>query len=147
VVVTPLRPVGRKWSTLSFASTLYLAPVLDLLLKEVPHLWQAELRLGLQEALVNAAKHGNQLDPSRQIEIHFSIAGNQYSWVITDQGATTAAKECTHDGADDTPCLEQECGRGLYILHQIFDQVHWSYAEHKLSLCKHIDKYAMPTIH
>ncbi|MEE3719829.1 ATP-binding protein, partial [Tumidithrix elongata RA019] len=114
MVVTPLRPVGRKWSTLSFASTLYLVPVLDLLLTEVPPLWQPELRLGLQEALVNAAKHGNQLDPSRQVTIHFSIAGHQYWWVITDQGALHKSQECSHEQADDTPCHELECGRGLY---------------------------------
>jgi serine/threonine-protein kinase RsbW len=147
VVVTPLRPVGRKWSTLSFASTLYLAPVLDLLLAEIPPIWQPELRLGLQEALVNAAKHGNQLDPSRQITIIFAIAGNQYSWVITDQGAIHTSQECSHDQADDTPCHDLECGRGLYILHQIFDQVHWSYAEHKLSLSKTIERDSLPTIY
>ena len=63
MIVTPVRPVGRKWRNLSFTSTLYLAPVLDLLLDEVPSEWQPELRLGLQEALVNAVKHGNSLDP------------------------------------------------------------------------------------
>ena len=50
------RPSGRTWNTVSFASTLYLCPILDLLLAEVPEQLQAEIRLGLQEALVNAAK-------------------------------------------------------------------------------------------
>jgi len=53
----------KKWESLSFTSTLYLRPILDALLESAPALMREELRLGLQEALVNAAKHGNQLDP------------------------------------------------------------------------------------
>ena len=44
----------RNSSTVSFASTLYLCPILDLLLLKVPEELQPEIRLGLQEALVNA---------------------------------------------------------------------------------------------
>ena len=65
------RPVTRNWVTISFASTLYLCPILDLLLAEIPDQWHTELRLGLQEALVNAAKHGNQLDPIKNIVFGF----------------------------------------------------------------------------
>ncbi|MFN7514792.1 MAG: anti-sigma regulatory factor, partial [Microcystis sp.] len=47
---------------MSFASTLYLCPILDLLTASIPEELEPEIRLGLQEALVNAAKHGNHLD-------------------------------------------------------------------------------------
>lgn len=85
ITISP-RPVGRNLGTISFASTLYLCPILDLLLAEIPYRWQAELRLGLQEALVNAAKHGNNLDPSKLVIVRFSLANNHYWWVIADQG-------------------------------------------------------------
>jgi len=71
---------------MSFTSTLYLCPVLDLLLVNVPPEWQAEVRLGLQEALVNAAKHGNKLDPTKTIIVKFTVTSSEYSWVIVDQG-------------------------------------------------------------
>ena len=86
MITISLRPVGRYWGTISFASTLYLCPILDLLLAEIPAKLQAELRLGLQEALVNAAKHGNNLDPSKTVVVRFSLIDNQYWWVISDQG-------------------------------------------------------------
>jgi anti-sigma regulatory factor (Ser/Thr protein kinase) len=145
VIVTPVRPVGRKWSTLSFASTLYLVPVLDLLLAEVPQIWQPELRLGLQEALVNAAKHGNQLDPSKQVTIRFSAVTHNYWWVISDQGGE-AGNNCADRLDDPTPCQELECGRGFYILRQVFDRVHWSPDSHQLDLYKRIDKFTKPSI-
>lgn len=147
MIVTPLRPVGRNWSTLSFASTLYLKPILDLLLAEIPSSWQADLRLGLQEALVNAAKHGNALDPSKQVTIQFSIAAHKYWWIITDQGSSPEV-DCFNPESiiTEIPCYELECGRGLYIVHQIFDQVNWDARVRQLHLCKHIKHYSIPLL-
>jgi len=144
VIVTPVRSVGRKWSNLSFTSTLYLAPVLDLLLDEVPSEWQPELRLGLQEALVNAVKHGNSLDPCKQITVKFSIVSQMYWWVITDQGSDLQSSGGSKD--DPTPCHDLECGRGFYILRKIFEHVHWDSDTHRLTLCKRIDRFSKPLI-
>lgn len=144
MIVTPVRPVGRKWSNLSFTSTLYLAPVLDLLLDEVPSEWQPEIRLGLQEALVNAVKHGNSLDPGKQITVKFSIVSQMYWWVITDQGIAPQDSEVGKD--EPTPCHDLECGRGFYILRKIFDHVQWDSDIHRLTLCKKIDRSIKPLI-
>jgi anti-sigma regulatory factor (Ser/Thr protein kinase) len=140
VITISLRPVGRYWGTLSFASTLYLCPILDLLLAEIPSRLQAELRLGLQEALVNAAKHGNNLDPSKKVVVRFSLIDNQYWWVISDQGQgfhpTTSDNE---DPTDYLPSDESENGRGMCLLHQIFDQVEWNRKGTELRLCKQME--------
>jgi len=138
VIAVSSRPVRRHWNTISFASTLYLIPILDLLLAEIPPRWRAEVRLGLQEALINAAKHGNQLDPSKTVLVRFSSVANQYWWVISDQGN---GFKCGSDGNNSSkrlPCDERECGRGMYILHQIFDQVQWNSQGTELRLCKRV---------
>ena len=144
MIVTPVRPVGHKWSNLSFTSTLYLAPVLDLLLDAVPSEWQPELRLGLQEALVNAVKHGNSLDPCKQITVQFSIVSQMYWWIITDQGVELQSSEVGQD--EPTPCHDLECGRGFYILRKIFDTVQWESDIHRLTLRKKIDRLSKPII-
>ena len=139
MITISLRPVGRNWGTISFASTLYLCPILDLLLAEVPMQLQAELRLGLQEALVNAAKHGNHLDPSKTVLVRFSLIDNQYWWIISDQGrGFTPACSC-QDPTEYLPPDEAESGRGLCILHQIFDQVQWNRKGTELRLCKEVN--------
>lgn len=147
IAVLP-RPVKRHWNTISFASTLYLIPVLDLLLEDIPYRWKAELRLGLQEALVNAAKHGNALDPSKTVLVRFSVVANQHWWVISDQGAGFQAPHTTAIEPDETlPCEEQECGRGMYILYQIFDQVQWNHQGTELRLCKCVrSPYRLPLL-
>jgi anti-sigma regulatory factor (Ser/Thr protein kinase) len=127
VIAVSSRPARRTWNTVSFASTLYLFPILDLLLAEIPVRWKAEIRLGLQEALVNAAKHGNKLDPSKTVMVRFSSIANQHWWVISDQGVGFKPPQCdAGEPEKHLPCDEWECGRGLYILYQIFDQVQWN---------------------
>lgn len=132
----------RHWSTLSFASTLYLYPILDLLLTNIPEELQPEIRLGLQEALVNAAKHGNNLDANKTIVVQFSATKEGYIWIISDEGSGFCAAEDIPQNADcpDLPSEEAENGRGLCILHQIFDQVRWNYQGTQLTLAKRIRK-------
>ncbi|PSO48631.1 MAG: ATP-binding protein [Cyanobacteria bacterium SW_9_44_58] len=131
------RPTKCKWGTVSFASTLYLGPILDLLVAKVPPDWQAEIRLGLQEALVNAAKHGNQLDPGKTIAVQYAIMSTHGNWVITDHGAGFIPNCCCQDNPDSLlPADNAETGRGLCILYQIFDHVHWNDQGTQLKLTK-----------
>ena len=143
MIAIPIPWNRSKWTTMSFTSTLYLCPVLDLLLLNVPSEWQAEIRLGLQEALVNAAKHGNKLDPAKTIIVRFSITNSEYSWVIADQGSGfSEGCECLNTGSDRTssaqllPLDEAENGRGFSILHEVFDGVHWNRDGTQLTLSK-----------
>ncbi len=127
----------QRWGTLSFVSTLYLHPVLDILVAEVPRQWQAEVRLGLQEALVNAAKHGNQLDPTKQVLVKHAALASSFWWIIADQGqGFNYPCRCEGHFTDDCAPHFSDCGRGLFILHQIFDQVKWHNGGRELHLHK-----------
>ena len=140
MIAIPIPWNRSKWSTMSFTSTLYLCPVLDLLLVSVPPEWQAEVRLGLQEALVNAAKHGNKLDPSKTIIVRFSATRSEYSWIIADEGqgftSRTQSLKQRISPAQMLPVDESENGRGFSILHEIFDGVHWNRDGTQLTLSK-----------
>jgi serine/threonine-protein kinase RsbW len=139
VIAIPLPWNRRKWSTISFASTLYLYPILDLLTIDIPAMWQAEVRLGLQEALVNAAKHGNKLDPSKTIVVEFKITATEYSWIVTDEGIGFVPQYCCYQTIDESlPPEEAESGRGLCILYEVFDFVHWDRKGNQLTLCKQV---------
>ncbi len=136
-----LPPTKRYGCTMSFTSTLYLCPVLDLLLAKIPDELQPEIRLGLQEALVNAAKHGNKLDPTKSIFVKFSITPDGYSWVISDQGKGFSSQcNCPDHTLETLPPDESENGRGFCLLHEIFDQVHWDQQKTQLRLCKQVKK-------
>ena len=124
-----VEPPSKKWKCLSFTSTLYLCPILDTLLETAPTTLHDELRLGLQEALVNASKHGNRLDPRKVVSVRYTKANGYYWWIVTDQGeGFTEPADCACPPVELCPgaAAVSECGRGLYILHQVFDQVRWS---------------------
>jgi len=139
-MVISLLPKKHNWNTVSFTSTLYLYPVLDLLLANIPSEWQPEIRLGLQEALVNAAKHGNRLDPAKTVMVEYSSIEEKYFWVISDEGSGFVPNcNCDRLPDLDLPPENSESGRGLCILHQIFDKVRWNKTGTQLSLCKKIN--------
>jgi serine/threonine-protein kinase RsbW len=139
VIAISLRPSGRRWGTVSFASTLHLCPVLDLLLVDVPDRCRTDVRLGLQEALVNAAKHGNKLDPNKTVLVEFFIVEGQHWWIVSDQGSGFSPACCCAINHEPHPDREVgECGRGLYILNQVFDQVLWNQQGTELRLCKEV---------
>lgn len=135
----------RNWKVISFPSTLHLHPVLEILLSQVPEQQEPELRLGLQEALVNAAKHGNALNPQKLVFVRYHRSHSESCWIIEDQGSgfSPPVAGCT-DLTHILPCHSQSCGRGLFILHQIFDEVYWNEAGTALTLYKHHEPSRIP---
>lgn len=127
----------RRWESISFTSTLYLRPILDTLLEPTPDPLHDELRLGLQEALVNAAKHGNRLDPQKIVSVRHARSKGYYWWIVSDQGEGFERPTfCGCPSADEKAV--SECGRGLFILHQVFDQVAWSEDGKEIYLAKQV---------
>ena len=136
MIATSLRQRQRR-GTVSFASTLYLCPILDLLLEAIPPAWHPELRLGLQEALVNAAKHGNKLDPHKTVVVRYALDNGSYSWTIANAGSGFEPPRESHPCPEELlPAPESDCGRGMCILHKIFDRVSWNENGTQLQLCK-----------
>ena len=131
------KQANKPWESISFASTLYLHPILDALLATTPDLFHDELRLGLQEALVNAAKHGNQLDPQKVVCVRYAKIDGYYWWVVSDQGGGFEEPTTCVCPRADQPGVS-DCGRGLFILHQVFDQVRWSNDGKEVHLAKQV---------
>src|SRR5262245_25484900 len=44
------------------------------------------IELALEEALVNAIKHGNQLDPCKRVFVRYEIVGDRFDIRIEDEG-------------------------------------------------------------
>jgi anti-sigma regulatory factor (Ser/Thr protein kinase) len=145
-VVALFQPsLKEHWDSLSFVSTLYLCPILDQLMAQVPRRWHPEVRLGLQEALVNAVTHGNHLDTCKVISVRYKVLGSQYWWVIEDEGSGFNFHDCcchaSVEESDGSEAATSDCGRGLYILNQIFDEVQWSHGGRELHLSKRIHRW------
>ena len=90
-----------------------------------------------KEALVNAAKHGNQLDPQKIVSVRHAKFKGCYWWVVSDQGEGFERPIACHCPSPDERAVS-DCGRGLFILHQVFDQVIWSEDGKEIYLAKQI---------
>ncbi|MFS8814901.1 serine/threonine-protein kinase RsbW [Thermostichus sp. MS-CIW-21] len=137
VIALSLKPAHCSWSVISFPSTLYTQPVLDLLIAKVPPPWRAEVRLGLQEAIINAVRHGNGLDPNKRVIVEYASSEPFYQWLVRDQGSGFRPQEELNRcrcGILET----EESGRGMLLLTQIFDFVQWNETGNQLYLGKYI---------
>ena len=111
-------------SVFELNTSLQLGDFVDLLLEPINkkrHIYLT--RLGLHEALVNAVKHGNKLDPSKIIKVRRYITPNWLIWQIQDQGKGLNINKRKFILPNK---LESVSGRGLFLIHECFDDVRWS---------------------
>ncbi len=119
-------------SIFELSSSLQLSAFVELLLEPInkyKHIYL--IKLGLHEALVNAAKHGNNLDPSKVIRVKRIITPNWCVWQIQDQGNGLPYKNRKFNLPRK---LDSINGRGLFIIHECFDDVRWSPKGNRLQL-------------
>ncbi len=116
--------MALRWSDFITPSTLQLAPLLELLLEPISCLQtQAQLQLGLQEALVNAVKHGNGCDPAKSLRVRRIETPHWLVWQVQDEGAGIPPQART---SQLPASCESLGGRGLFLIHHCFDDVRWS---------------------
>ena len=113
-------------------SSLQLSSFVELLLEPISKYEQIYLiKLGLHEALVNAVKHGNNLDPSKIIRVKRIITPKWCVWQIEDQGKGLPNKNRKFNLPKKIDSIN---GRGLFIIHECFDDVRWSPKGNRLQL-------------
>jgi len=79
------------------------------------------IRLALEEALVNAVKHGNRLDPLKKVEIQYTVAKNRFDIQITDEGPGYVPEDVPDCKADEN--LTRPGGRGLFLMRHYMSEV------------------------
>ena len=113
-------------------STLQLSPLLELLIEPVGCLMTSQrAELGLHEALVNAVRHGNAEDPAKRLRIRRITTPNWLVWQVQDEGSGLPQHARAATLPDQPEALS---GRGLFLIHQCFDDVRWSRRGNRLQL-------------
>ena len=122
-----------NWSIFEFESSLQLNEFVDQLLEPIKRSQSSSylIKLGLHEALVNAVKHGNKLDPTKNIRVRIIITPNWCVWQIQDQGNGLEIKKRNYELPKKINSVN---GRGLYIINECFDDIRWSCKGNRLQL-------------
>lgn len=91
---------------------------------ETTHFSERELfgiRLSLEEALINALKHGNRMDPTKKVDISFTVEGDSFSVRVADEGEGFDPDEVPDPTLEEN--LERPSGRGLMLMRHYMDEV------------------------
>jgi serine/threonine-protein kinase RsbW len=85
------------------------------------------VRLALEEALVNAIKHGNQYDRAKQVHVRYRFIDEQplrFEITITDEGAGFDPEDVPDPTVEEN--LERTCGRGLMFMRHYMSIVEYN---------------------
>jgi len=92
------------------------------------------IRLSLEEAMMNAIKHGNRLDPRKKVYIAATVNSRQAEIIVEDEGPGF------HRHAVPDPTLpeniEKCSGRGIHLIEAYMDEVQWSHGGRRLRMIK-----------
>jgi len=94
--------------------------------------------MAVREAAINAVLHGNEYDPSRQIDVSLENTGKDLVFVIADQGHGFNPDKVPDPLAAEN--LLRGTGRGIFLIRSLMDEVHFRqlHPGTELTLIKHL---------
>jgi len=92
------------------------------------------IKLALEEALVNAIKHGNQFDRNKKVRITYKLDRDCFKINISDEGNGFDPDEVPDPTAIEN--LERPCGRGLMLMRYYMTEVQFSVTGNSVSMTK-----------
>ena len=96
------------------------------------------VHLTLEEAFLNAVKHGNKMDPSKTIKVDYSVSRDKLEITITDQG-----EGFKPDNIEDPRFGEnlfKPGGRGLLLMNAYMDMVKYNEQGNSVYMVRYKEK-------
>ena len=92
------------------------------------------VRLALEEALVNAIKHGNGMDPSKQVRVDCTFDEDRVTIVIEDEGPGFDVGSVPDPTSEEN--LDNPGGRGIMLMRSFMSRVEYNDSGTRLLLEK-----------
>ncbi len=92
------------------------------------------VRLSLEEALVNAIKHGNRMEPDKKVYISCELTTDEVTVVIEDQGDGFKLAEVPDPTEDDN--LDKPGGRGIMLIRSFMNGFSYNEKGNRLTMHK-----------
>ena len=134
------QPHVREKIDLELPSDLTLMnAVLEYLLDRVGRLGlikveQSNLFVALDEAFVNAVKHGNRNDPTKLLRVTAELSAHEAIFTVEDEGDGFDVREIPDPR--DPANLFKSSGRGVLLIYNIMDEVEYSERGTRLKMVK-----------
>jgi serine/threonine-protein kinase RsbW len=92
------------------------------------------IKLAIEEALVNAIKHGNQMDRAKLVRISYALRPDLFEIHIADEGPGFDPADVPDPTAIEN--LERPCGRGLMLMKHYMSEVAFNSCGNAVRMCK-----------
>jgi serine/threonine-protein kinase RsbW len=92
------------------------------------------MRLALEEALVNAIKHGNGMDPNKQVRVTCRVDEQEARVTIEDEGPGFDPEDVPDPTSEEN--LEKPGGRGIMLMRAFMSEVTYSETGNEVLLVK-----------
>ena len=79
----------------------------------------------VREAVANAIKHGNTMDPGKIVEVECGLEGDEVIIIVRDQGAGFDPQELSDPLEPDN--LLRPNGRGIFFMKKFMDEIDYSF--------------------
>ncbi len=92
------------------------------------------IHLALEEAIVNAIKHGNQLDPEKVVHFQCQLSDDELSVLIQDEGPGFDPGDIPDPTLDEN--LACPSGRGVMLMRSFMDEVTFNECGNSVQMSK-----------
>jgi serine/threonine-protein kinase RsbW len=96
---------------------------------------QFGMRLALEEAIVNALRHGNRSDPNKQVHVRYSVLPDRALAEVEDEGPGFDPHRLPDP--TDQENLERLSGRGLLLIEHYTSWAHYNKRGNQVILCRY----------
>lgn len=101
-----------------------------------------DIKVILNELLVNAAKHGNKWNPESVVKVKGCFCRNKYVVIIVEDEGEGFNYTCclTENMCEQTNFLKKECGRGLLIVKNLCSRIRFNKKGNQIRIIKCLTK-------
>lgn len=99
-------------------------------------------RIGLEEALVNAVKHGNREDPAKCVRLGYQVTAEELVAEVVDEGPGFCPELLPDPFLPEN--LHRPCGRGVFLMRAYMTWVHFNTKGNGVTLSKRHRAFESP---
>jgi serine/threonine-protein kinase RsbW len=92
------------------------------------------IHLAMEEAMVNAIKHGNRFDDAKSVQVVVKISSERFFLQVSDQGGGFRMEEVPDCTKDEN--LEKASGRGIMLMRNFMTRVEYNTAGNSVTMEK-----------
>ena len=114
--------VGSRYENIELVQAVLDEVLAPLEIDEESSYWMG---IALREALTNAMKHGNKLNPEKRVEVGLEVSADAIDIVVQDEGGGFDPAAVEDPLAPDNLLKTQ--GRGIFYMRKFMDKIEYDF--------------------